>query len=448
MAVSRISSSSDDYESLHEVTHRPVKAGFRKKTWLIRGIGLSVLLGLFLATSLTIGRKDNLHKILLWLSEHRAGGFVIFALLYIWFTVLFLPPALLAACAGAIYGFLVAIPLVWFCAVLGETVSFLLGRFLLKKWVAELTADWPMWTALNAALKEDGWKLVALLRVSPVVPFSLLNYALGSSSLPFSHYFWPSVCGIVPGLVIYVWLGSLASDVTSAISQGGTAAAPPAAKIVIIVLCAVSALVVVVASAVYTKRAIDRRLAHVHVHEEVRVEEQHFLLGGVQDTAQRGVMVSVETPVVVADGSGTSREAEFGPGPGSGIGASLKGWVSTLGLRGWSWQRTNPAAGSNRSSSDGCRYSNVEDGEDQALVSGGNAAVVPGGNAAGQQPALNGVASAGTDRQGTPTAGAAAQRSSSGGVSGVVRGIAPHGSDHRGSRQHRKASKSDLEHQQ
>jgi uncharacterized membrane protein YdjX (TVP38/TMEM64 family) len=107
--------------------------------------------------------------VLLWIHTHTAAGFFIFALLYIWFTVLFLPPALLAACAGAIYGFLVAIPLVWVCAVLGETVSFLLGRFLLRNWVRELTADWPMWTALNAALREDGWKLVALLRVSPVV---------------------------------------------------------------------------------------------------------------------------------------------------------------------------------------------------------------------------------------------------------------------------------------
>jgi hypothetical protein len=66
----------------------------------------------------------------------------------------------------------------------GETVSFLLGRFLLRTWVAELTSDWPMWLALNAALREDGWKLVALLRLSPAIPFSIINYALGSSSLP------------------------------------------------------------------------------------------------------------------------------------------------------------------------------------------------------------------------------------------------------------------------
>lgn len=70
------------------------------------------------------------------------------------------------------------------CLQLGETVSFLLGRFLLRKWVAELTADWPMWAALNAALREDGWKLVLLLRMSPAIPFSVINYALGSSSLP------------------------------------------------------------------------------------------------------------------------------------------------------------------------------------------------------------------------------------------------------------------------
>ena len=89
-----------------------------------------------------------------------------------------------------------------------------------------------------------------------------------------------------------------------------------AAKIAVIVICAVSALIVVVLSAVYTKRAIDRRLASVGVQEEVQVEEQHYLLGSEEpsgfggglavapaghddSSTHRGVMVSVETPVLV-----------------------------------------------------------------------------------------------------------------------------------------------------
>lgn len=84
--------------------------------------------GAFLATSFTLGRKDNLHKVLLWVHEHTVAGLVIFGLLYVWFTVMFLPPALLAACAGALYGLLKAIPVVWACAVVSSTMSAQGGR--------------------------------------------------------------------------------------------------------------------------------------------------------------------------------------------------------------------------------------------------------------------------------------------------------------------------------
>jgi hypothetical protein len=76
--------------------------------------------GGFLATSFTLGRRDNLHKVLLWVHEHTVAGLAIFGLLYVWFTVMFLPPALLAACAGALYGLLRAIPVVWVCAVVSN----------------------------------------------------------------------------------------------------------------------------------------------------------------------------------------------------------------------------------------------------------------------------------------------------------------------------------------
>lgn len=104
--------------------------------------------------------------------------------------VLFLPPAVLAVCAGAMFGLWVGVLFVWVSATIGESIEFLLGRFLLRKWVRELTANWSVWQALQAALQEDGWKLVILLRISPVMPFSVINYALGTSSLPVSHDMW------------------------------------------------------------------------------------------------------------------------------------------------------------------------------------------------------------------------------------------------------------------
>jgi hypothetical protein len=119
----------------------------------------------------------------------------------------------------------------------------------------------------------------------------------------------------------------------------------PAAKIALIVICAVTALIVVVLSAVYTKRAIDKRLASVHVEEEVHVEEQHhhYLLGsgsqsgdgdleeelgprsgpaaagegdglhGSGSNARRGVLVSVETPMLVVHRASSSGGSSRGP---------------------------------------------------------------------------------------------------------------------------------------
>jgi len=96
---------------------------------------------------------------------------------------------------------------------------------------------------------------------------------------------------------------------------------PLAARIAIIVICAVSALIVVVLSAVYTKRAIDKRLANVHVEEEVQVEEQHYLLGAsssreiddeearLADSSTQRVMISVETPRLIVRRSSSSGDA-------------------------------------------------------------------------------------------------------------------------------------------
>lgn len=144
--------------------------------------------------------------------------------------VCLLPTAWCSVVAGALFGLTNGMLLVWAAAVVGETLAFALGRHLFRAYIEHVSAAWSTWGALEAALREDGWKLVLLLRCCPASPFSLLNYALGSTSLPFSHFFWPSVVGIAPGIAVFVWGGDLIKDLSDvAHAEGALAnAAPPA----------------------------------------------------------------------------------------------------------------------------------------------------------------------------------------------------------------------------
>lgn len=219
-----------------------------------------------------------------------------------------------------------------------------------------------------------------------------------------------------------------------------------AAKIVIIVLCAVSALVVVVLSAVYTRRAIDRRLAHVHVHEEVRVEEQHVLLGA--DAMHRGVVVSVERPVVLADRHSSSSSRDPEEWPSNSGGSSWAGWAGSR-LQTWasrllqSLQRSKGDASSSRGSSTGGGYHSAAGEEDH------NSATVSSIGAAVDQLRLNGTDSGGSHRHETDTGSPGHSGSvpgSSCGIGVVLRGAAPSGPDNRSTSQQHRGSRADLHH--
>jgi uncharacterized membrane protein YdjX (TVP38/TMEM64 family) len=124
-------------------------------------------------------------------------------------TALAVPPSLLAFVAGALFGFARGMALSWAGSLVGETAAFLAGRHLLRARVERLLRAWPAWGHLSAQLRDDGWLLVLLLRLSPATPFSLLNFALGSTQLPLGQYLWPSAVGVVPGLALAVWGGAV-----------------------------------------------------------------------------------------------------------------------------------------------------------------------------------------------------------------------------------------------
>ena len=175
------------------------------------GLGV-VLLGLLLAAARVYHLDDLIRAALAWIASHGLLGALVYALLYIAACVLFIPGSLITLGAGAIYGVLKGTALVSVASTLGATAAFLVGRFLAREWVARKVAGNPKFAAIDQAVARGGWKIVGLVRLSPVFPFNLLNYALGLTGVSLRHYFLASWIGMLPGTVLYVYLGTLAGD--------------------------------------------------------------------------------------------------------------------------------------------------------------------------------------------------------------------------------------------
>jgi uncharacterized membrane protein YdjX (TVP38/TMEM64 family) len=96
-------------------------------------------------------------------------------------------------------------------ATLGATAAFLVGRYLARDWVAHKIEGNPRFTAIDKAVAEEGWKIVGLIRLSPVFPYSIMNYAFGLTRVSLRHYVLASAIGMLPATVMYVYIGSLAN---------------------------------------------------------------------------------------------------------------------------------------------------------------------------------------------------------------------------------------------
>ena len=136
--------------------------------------------------------------------------------------VVFVPASLLTLAAGAVFGVARGTLLVAAGATLGASAAFLIARYGARDAVARRLADRPRFAALDRAVGAEGRKLVFLLRLSPVFPFGLLNYALGLTRVRFVDYLIASV-GMLPGTLLYVYSGKVAGDVAT-LAAG---AAPP-----------------------------------------------------------------------------------------------------------------------------------------------------------------------------------------------------------------------------
>ncbi len=117
--------------------------------------------------------------------------------------------------AGLLFGVRQGTLLVSVSSISGATLAFLIGRYLARDWVAAKIQGNSKFEAIDGAVAQEGWKIVGLTRLSPVFPFNLLNYAFGLTQVSLKDYFLASWIGMLPGTVMYVYIGSLAGDLAA-----------------------------------------------------------------------------------------------------------------------------------------------------------------------------------------------------------------------------------------
>jgi uncharacterized membrane protein YdjX (TVP38/TMEM64 family) len=132
----------------------------------------------------------------------------VFILGYAVGTVAFAPGSLLTLASGAVFGLVWGTVYAWTGATLGACAAFLVARYLARGWVEHKLEDRPRFKKLDHSIGRDGGKIVALLRLAPIFPFVLLNYALGLTKVRFVHYFW-ACFAMAPGTLLYVYYGHI-----------------------------------------------------------------------------------------------------------------------------------------------------------------------------------------------------------------------------------------------
>lgn len=192
---------------------------------LSRTLGLRLALGAGAAVVLVLlGRAlgDEIPALVARVEALGPWAPAAFVVGYALAVVAFVPASLLTLAAGAVFGVARGTLLVAAGATLGACASFLLARHAARDAVSRRLSRTPRFAALDRAVGEDGRRLVFLLRLSPVFPFGLLNYALGLTRVRFVDYLVASA-GMLPGTLLYVYTGKVAGDVAT-LAAG---AAPP-----------------------------------------------------------------------------------------------------------------------------------------------------------------------------------------------------------------------------
>jgi uncharacterized membrane protein YdjX (TVP38/TMEM64 family) len=147
-------------------------------------------------------------------------GGILYGAVYVAGSLVFVPGSILGLGGGYLFGVGGGMVVVWIAVTAAETIAFLIARYLARRSFERLARRHRNFGAIDKAVGKNGWKMVALLRLSAIVPFSLSNYFLGLTSVRFVPYIVTSSLGMLPGIFFYVYLGAAGKSLSENGSYG------------------------------------------------------------------------------------------------------------------------------------------------------------------------------------------------------------------------------------
>jgi uncharacterized membrane protein YdjX (TVP38/TMEM64 family) len=228
--------------------------------WPLIAAAIAAMIVVAKQLSLAMLLQDALKDALTWVDSLGALAPLAFIAIYNVATVLLIPGSVLTLGSGILFGLGWGTLYVIVAATLGATIAFWIGRNFARGWVSRQLEKYPKFEAIDRAVAGQGFKIVALVRLSPLFPFNLLNYAFGITQVSLKDYVLGSV-GMIPGTILYVYLGSLLGNIAmigakTGVSDPQTARIQWITKIVgLVITIAVTAYITRIA-----KKALDESI--------------------------------------------------------------------------------------------------------------------------------------------------------------------------------------------
>lgn len=203
------------------MTSEPSHAPLRPRVIVFALLGAGLLIALF-----TLPVRQYLGDFLAWTQSLGVAGPIVAGASYILAAIFLIPGSVLTLGTGFAFGLLAGTIAVSIGATLGAGAAFLLGRTMLRDAVEARVQKNPRFAAIEEAIAGQGFKIVLLTRLSPIFPYNFLNYAFSVTKVSFRDYFLASWIGMLPGTLMYVYLGSVAGDLAAIVAgetEGGLA---------------------------------------------------------------------------------------------------------------------------------------------------------------------------------------------------------------------------------